>query len=110
METSLHPTQLYEAAAALVLFGLLRGLRRRKRIEGELLILFLLWSGAQRFLVEFLRDSHLQGRLPFSVVSVQLNTNQLFAIGFSALGVVLFFFRWHAFRKRIRRDPAQEGI
>jgi phosphatidylglycerol---prolipoprotein diacylglyceryl transferase len=110
VETSLHPTQLYEAAAALVLFGILWGLRRRKIFEGGLVISFLLGYGAQRFLIEFLRDSTLQGRLRFPVLFLQLNTNQLFALGFFALGAVLLLFRRQAFRKGLRRNAAPGGV
>jgi len=89
VETSLHPTQLYEAAAALLLFALLWFLRRRRRFPGELVIAFLLGVSAQRFLIEFLRDSHLRERHPLTVFSAPLDTSQLFALGFFLLGLAL---------------------
>jgi len=98
-ELSLHPTQLYAATAALVLFVLLRALRRRKLFQGELVIVFLLYISTQRFLIEFLRESHLRERLPFTVLSLQLNMSQVFALGFFLLGLVLL-----ALRRRALRD------
>jgi len=98
VETSLHPTQLYGAAAALVLFVLLWMLRRRRHFPGELVIVFLLWVSTQRFLIEFLRDSHLRDRLPFPVLSLWLNASQLFALGFFLLGLILLALRYRAVR------------
>lgn len=50
-----HPTQLYEAAAMLVVFWLLLRLRTHSHAPGWLFGLYLLCAGAERFLVEFIR-------------------------------------------------------
>ena len=52
---SLHPTQLYEAAAEFVIFALLYLGYRRKRFDGQILGWYLLLYPTARFLVEFLR-------------------------------------------------------
>jgi len=96
-ETSLHPTQLYSASAFLVLFVLLLVLNRTKRFQGELAIVFLLAYSVQRFLVEYLRASP-GGESPVHLFCLELNRNQLFALGFFLLGIVLLGLRWREIR------------
>ncbi|HYC93217.1 MAG TPA: prolipoprotein diacylglyceryl transferase [Thermoanaerobaculia bacterium] len=50
-----HPTQLYETAAALIMFGVLMWLNRRPHRRGLSWSLFLIMLGIERFLVEFVR-------------------------------------------------------
>lgn len=113
METSVHPTQLYAAGAALVLFILLCVLRRRKLFDGELVIVFLLFHSTQRFLIEFLRASHLKGQALLTLVSHSINLSQVFALAFFVLGIVLLVLRGPAIRERLRTrslkgSPADE--
>jgi len=72
-----HPTQLYEAAASLVIFALLVWvIGPRFRREGPLIFAYLLLAGVERFLVEFVR------------------TNQAVALGLTQqqwISVALFF-------------------
>jgi phosphatidylglycerol:prolipoprotein diacylglycerol transferase len=51
-----HPAQLYSAAFALALFGVLWALRDRMPREGDLFRLYLALFGGGRFLLEFLRE------------------------------------------------------
>ena len=64
---AVHPTQLYEVAIMLVVFGFLWKLRRDARGTGWLFGLYLTLAGSERFLIEFLRakDDRLLG--PFTV-------------------------------------------
>ena len=64
---AVHPTQLYEVAIMLVVFGFLWRLRRDGRGTGWLFGLYLTLAGSERFLIEFLRakDDRLLG--PFTV-------------------------------------------
>jgi len=50
-----HPTQLYESAATLLIFLLLTAYYPRRRRPGEVLWLMLVLYGAARFLIEMLR-------------------------------------------------------
>ncbi len=50
-----HPTQLYEAGALLLLFAVLRARARRAAFDGEVAVWYLLLYGLIRFLIEFLR-------------------------------------------------------
>jgi phosphatidylglycerol:prolipoprotein diacylglycerol transferase len=52
---SVHPTQLYESAAALVMFGVLMAVNRRPHRRGLSWALFLIMLGIERFLVEIVR-------------------------------------------------------
>lgn len=52
---TLHPVQLYSAAAALAIFCILLALRRRTQTPGLLSVFFLLLYAAARFFLEFFR-------------------------------------------------------
>ncbi len=52
---AVHPTQLYETATMLFVFWLLWRLRNHARGTGWLFALYLVFAGAERFLVEFIR-------------------------------------------------------
>lgn len=70
-----HPTQLYETFAALLMFGILMWLSRRPRGRGLAWGLFLVMLGIERFLVEFVRakdDRFLAGFTVAQLISVLL--------------------------------------
>jgi phosphatidylglycerol:prolipoprotein diacylglycerol transferase len=50
-----HPTQLYASASALLIFILLRHLKKYRTFDGFVFLLFILFYGIYRFLVEFFR-------------------------------------------------------
>jgi phosphatidylglycerol---prolipoprotein diacylglyceryl transferase len=52
---TVHPTQLYEVAMALLIFALLWRLRRAPRPAGTLFALYLALAGVERFIVEIFR-------------------------------------------------------
>ena len=52
---TLHPVQLYSAAAALAIFCILLAVRRRRKTPGLLSVLFLLLYASARFFLEFFR-------------------------------------------------------
>jgi phosphatidylglycerol:prolipoprotein diacylglycerol transferase len=74
-----QPTQLYETAIMLVAFAVLWRLRDRARPVGWLFGLYLVFAGAERFAVEFLRakDDRLLG--PFTIA--QLTSVILIGLG-----------------------------
>ena len=53
---AVHPTQLYEAVFDLVLFAFLLKRRKRTRFEGEIGLLYFLFYGLGRYLIEFVRE------------------------------------------------------
>ncbi len=52
---AVHPTQLYEVAMALVMFGIIWRLRTHTHREGWLFGVYLVTAGLERFTVEFFR-------------------------------------------------------
>ena len=52
---ALHPTQLYEAAAEAVIFGLLVLLWQRRSFSGQIFASYLMLYAVARFLIEFFR-------------------------------------------------------
>lgn len=84
-----HPTQIYEAAAYLVLFILLRILYRRGTYDkwaiGRPLGLFLLWVFGWRVLIEWVKEP----QEAFSLGIPYLNMGQLLSFPFLAIGLYL---------------------
>lgn len=50
-----HPTPLYEMAAGIIIFFILMYIRKRTHYYGQLFFIYLIFSGAERLLVEFIR-------------------------------------------------------
>lgn len=76
-----HPTQLYEALAALIILGLLVGMRRLQRASGEVFLLWVVAYGMLRPFIELFRDDPQRGSVG------PLSTSQLIGI---ASAVVAF--------------------
>lgn len=88
-----HPTQLYESAASLVIFALLVWLiSPRFSREGPLIFVYAILAGVERFLVEFIRTNE--------PVALGLTQQQWIAVGMVVVGAVG---TWHfATHGRIR--------
>lgn len=70
-----HPTQLYEVGASLIIFGILLWVASRVKVPGRVFGLFLVLAGIERFLVEILRakDDRFLGVLTVAqVISIVL--------------------------------------
>jgi phosphatidylglycerol---prolipoprotein diacylglyceryl transferase len=76
---AVHPTQLYEVAAMLLVFAVLWALRNRGRPIGWLFGLYLVFAGMERFLVEIVRAKDDRFLGPFTLA--QLASVILVAIG-----------------------------
>lgn len=87
-----HPTPVYETLASLVIFAVLWRLRHRLD-PWRIFAFYLLLSGLERFLVEFIRRNQ--------DVVLGLTQPQLFALTFIGGGVVLL-----AVRGRLHRLPS----
>ncbi len=90
-----HPTPVYETLASLVIFAVLWRLRHRLD-PWRIFALYLLLSGLERFLVEFIRRNQ--------DVVLGLTQPQLFALTFIGGGVVLL-----AVRGRLHRPPSSSA-
>ena len=79
-----HPTFLYESIWCLLGFFLLWAYMKRRKFHGELILMYVMWYGAERFFVEGLRtDSLMVGSFRISQV--------IAAVGSLAIGLFLLF-------------------
>jgi phosphatidylglycerol:prolipoprotein diacylglycerol transferase len=76
MDTPLHPSQLYESAAAFLIFAFLLWLAPRKSFHGQVTLSYVALYSAVRFALEFLRGDPDRGAWFGGVVS----TSQLIAV------------------------------
>jgi phosphatidylglycerol:prolipoprotein diacylglycerol transferase len=86
--TPVHPTQLYETAASLVIFALLAWvIGPRFKREGPLIFAYAVLAGVQRLLVEFIRTNE---------TTWGLTQQQWIAIAMMVVGVVgMWWFETH---------------
>jgi len=97
---AVHPTQLYEVAALLFVFWLLWSLRRHQHAAGWLFGVYLICTGVERFMVEFIRakDDRLLG--PITIA-------QATALLLMIVGSLLLASRW---KKHALVIPAESKV
>jgi phosphatidylglycerol:prolipoprotein diacylglycerol transferase len=100
----LHPTQLYESFACVLLFLFLAWLHRRKRFSGEVITAYAVLYGLIRFLIEFVRDDP-RGDILGLTSLTGLSTSQLISLVVIVGGTVFLFVR----RRRANRGGAAKG-
>lgn len=83
----LHPTQLYEALALLVIFGVLTWLARRQSFTGQLFAVYLVLYGIARAIVEALRGDPSRTMVFGGAASLM----QVVSIGLILLGALLWW-------------------
>lgn len=93
VDAHLHPTQLYESFAAFSIFFFLLWLHRRRRFDGQVILLFSILYGAIRFGVEFLRDDP-RGDILGLTTLTGLSTSQLISLIIGLGALILFIRRW----------------
>lgn len=93
----LHPTQLYESGAALLIFFFLLWLHRRKTFNGQVILAYAVLSAAARFIVEFYRDNFRGDFLGLSTLT-GLSTSQLLSLAIGLSGLIIFLLRWQRTR------------
>jgi len=86
IDAHLHPTQLYESFAMLIVFFFLLWLHKRKRFSGQVILTYALLYSAIRFAIEFVRDDP-RGDILGLTTLTGLSTSQLISlvVGISAL-------------------------
>jgi phosphatidylglycerol---prolipoprotein diacylglyceryl transferase len=82
----LHPTQLYDALNALIVFSILMFMRNRKKFTGQLLVIYMLFYAVGRSIVELYRGDTIRG----FVIDPWLSTSQFISILIFAAGVYLW--------------------
>lgn len=80
----LHPTQLYSSLGNFIIFSILLVISRRKKFDGQIFWLYIIFYSVFRFLVEFLRDDP-RGPIIFNMLSV----SQLISVIFLIVGIIM---------------------
>ncbi len=93
IDAHLHPTQLYESFSMLAIFGLLLWLHRRKRFDGQVILLYAALYGVTRFIIEFFRADP-RGDIGGMTTLTNLSTSQFISLVFGLGGLALLIFRW----------------
>ncbi|MBI3695280.1 MAG: prolipoprotein diacylglyceryl transferase [Acidobacteria bacterium] len=86
---AVHPTQLYEAAAELIVFAVLWVRFRRPHPDGAIIGLYLVLYSAFRFAIEFFRD-RAELAYPFGAA---VSLTQWAAVALAACGIAILFRR-----------------
>ncbi|HEY6045658.1 MAG TPA: prolipoprotein diacylglyceryl transferase family protein, partial [Pyrinomonadaceae bacterium] len=88
----LHPTQLYESLAMLIVFFFLLWLHRRKKFSGQVILAYVIIYATVRFLIEFVRDDP-RGDILGLTTMTGLSTSQLIGIVVGAGALITFVIR-----------------
>ena len=99
IDAHLHPTQLYESFAMLLVFVVLLWLHKRKRFDGQVVLFYGLLYSVVRFSIEFVRDDP-RGDILGLTTLTGLATSQLISIviGISSLIILII-------RLKTRENP-----
>jgi phosphatidylglycerol:prolipoprotein diacylglycerol transferase len=83
----IHPTQLYSSFYGLVIFGILMWMDNRRKFDGEIIALFLIFYGLSRFIVDFYRYYESQ---MFLVDGLQFNQIVSLILIFIGIGMLIY--------------------
>lgn len=95
----LHPTQLYESFAMLLVFFFLLWLHKRKKFSGQVILAYAIIYATVRFLIEFVRDDP-RGNILGLTTLTGLSTSQLIGIVVGLGALILFVTRWRRANER----------
>ena len=91
-DAHLHPTQLYESFAMLLVFFFLLWLHKRKRFDGQVILAYALLYSVIRFAIEFVRDDP-RGDV-FGLTSlIGLSTSQMISLVIAIWALILLIRR-----------------
>ena len=88
----LHPTQLYESFAMLLVFVLLFWMHKRKRFDGQVILVYALLYSIIRFAIEFVRDDP-RGDILGLTTLTGLSTSQMISLVIGIIALVLLITR-----------------
>src|SRR6267143_4725969 len=101
IDAKLHPTQLYESFAMVIVFFFLLWLHKRKQFSGQVILAYALIYATVRFLIEFVRDDP-RGDILGLTTLTGLSTSQLIGIVVGSGALMLMIVRWR--RANASRD------
>ncbi len=99
IDAHLHPTQLYESFAMLLVFVFLLYLHKRRRFPGQVILAYALLYSIIRFAIEFVRDDP-RGDILGLTSLTGLSTSQLISIVIGITALILLI---------VRRRRTQQG-
>lgn len=105
IDAHLHPTQLYESFAMLLVFAFLLWLHKRKRFSGQVILTYALLYSVIRFAIEFVRDDP-RGDILGLTSLTGLSTSQLISIVIGLSALILLIVR----RKRAQRVDKTDDL
>ena len=88
----LHPTQLYESGATLLIFFFLLWLHKRKRFSGQVFLAYAVLYSIVRFVIEFYRDDP-RGDIAGLTTLTGLSSSQMLSIVLGVSAAILYFIR-----------------
>ncbi len=88
----LHPVQLYESFAMLAVFGILFYFHKRKKFDGQILIMYMIFYPLIRFTIEFFRDDP-RGNLLGLGELTGFSTSQMISLLVATFAVIFLFLR-----------------
>ncbi len=89
----LLPSQLFESATALVIFGILIFIRRHKKFEGQIFISYLILYGIARSLLELTRGDSIRGYIVPGILTTSQGISGLLIL--AAITVYLYWRQRH---------------
>src|SRR5437016_3675657 len=93
IDAKLHPTQLYESFAMLIVFFFLLWLHKRKKFSGQVILAYALIYATVRFLIEFVRDDP-RGDILGLTTLTGLSTSQMIGIVVGGGALIILVIRW----------------
>lgn len=89
-----HPTFLYESLWCLLGFAVIAWYTKRRKFDGELILLYLIWYGAGRTVIEGLRTDSLM------IPNTSLRVSQVLAATIVIVGVILWVYK----RAKVKKE------
>jgi phosphatidylglycerol---prolipoprotein diacylglyceryl transferase len=105
IDTHLHPTQLYESFAMLLVFLFLLWLHKRKRFSGQVILAYAVLYSVIRFAIEFVRDDPRGDVLGLTTLT-GLSTSQLISIVVGLTALIVLVVR----RRRAQQVEKTDGL
>jgi len=104
IDTYLHPTQLYESFAMLLVFFFLLWLHKRKRFRGQVILTYALLYSVIRFSIEFVRNDP-RGDILGLTTLTGLSTSQMISIVIGLSALILLVVRRRAHPVNLEQNP-----
>ena len=105
LNAKLHPTQLYESFAMLIVFFFLLWLHKKKKFSGQVILAYAIIYPAVRFLIEFVRDDP-RGDILGLTTRTGLSTSQLIGLVVGIAALITFIIRWRRATASVQLGPA----